>query len=122
MIACLTGTWALVPERTGGQHRKAAGVPVHERDHRAVRSDLVGTVDRVGDETRLGLFAIGDHRRSGVLEFLDGVPQRRSASVVQVGLADLVGLEILDSVHQGRRTRNAADGFGRDRYHNASLP
>ena len=74
----------LVAERAGRQPRHPAGVAGRERDLEAVRGRVRQPVHAVGPEVVvLPLLAVGDDRRAGGLEPLDGVPDRLLVERVQ---------------------------------------
>ena len=64
------------PERSRREPRQLPGVAVGERDHRAVRGQVVQPFERIGHEARLGLLAVRDHGRARRLEPLDRVAER----------------------------------------------
>ncbi len=98
-----------VAERAGRDHRKLPRVAVGERDHNAVRGECVEPCDRVGGKARLGLLAVGDHRRAGRLE--------RGDRVAHCLVEQLVERE--PRLHGGQQlgwARDAPDRFGWNRH------
>ena len=81
----------LVAERPGRQPRHPADVAGRERDLEAVRGGVRQPVDAVGPEVVvLPLLAVGDDRRAGGLEPLDGVPDRLVVERVRSGSVPFV--------------------------------
>ncbi|WP_254786797.1 hypothetical protein [Methylomonas sp. LWB] len=58
-------------------------MPVGERDNHPVGGKIVQPLQRIGGETGFGLFAVGNHRRSGALEAFQGVAQCRVVTGIQ---------------------------------------
>ena len=102
----------LVTERAARQPRHPADVAGRERDLEAVRGRVRQPVDAVGPEVVvLPLLAVGDHRRAGGLEPLDGVPDRLVVERVQRRVRAVRRRDRLD---QPEGPRDAADRLGWD--------
>lgn len=71
-------------EWAGGEPRELARVAILERDRHAVRGEVLKPDQRIGREARLGLLAVGDHRRAGRLELLDRVAKRLLVQAVKL--------------------------------------
>ena len=103
----------LVAERAGRQPRHAADVAGRERDLEAVRARVRQPVHAVRPEiVILPLLAVGDHRRAGGLESLDGVPNGLIENGIQhriVGVA-----QSLNGLHQLTWPRNATNWLRRN--------
>src|ERR1700716_1183498 len=87
----------LVPERSGGQSGKVSNVPVRERNRHAIRRQVLQTMDRIGGEAVLGLFAIGNDRRSGGFQTPNSVLDGRIVKRTEFRLRDAPGSEAFDS-------------------------
>ena len=102
----------LVAERPGRQPRHPADVAGRERDLEAVRGRVRQPVDAVGPEVVvLPLLAVGDDRRAGGLEPLDGVPDRLLVERVQRRVRAVRRRDRLD---QPQGPRDTADRLGWD--------
>lgn len=105
---------ASVTERSLRQPGQLPLVPVGERNDHPVRSESVGAVEGIGGEARFSLFAVGDHRRTGLLEQGDSVGQRTILVLGEGILADPSGSEFVQRAEQMPGARDAADRLSRD--------
>ena len=103
-----------VAKRPAAQHGQLAGVPVGERHDRAARRQVGYARHRVGQEARLVLLAVGDHRRAGGLEPADRVRQRLVRQLPQTGGVEPALRVVLEASQELRGTRDAADRLGRN--------
>ena len=78
-------------ERTSGQQRQLPRVTIREWDGDSAGREGLEPVDRIGDKAGLGLLAVGDDRRSGCLEALDGVSGRPVVQQSQLVSRDSAG-------------------------------
>ena len=104
-----------VAKRTLGQARQRALMTIGEGQSEAIRGEsveLIGqSVNRIGEERRLALFAIADHTRTCFLQLLDRRVNRRLPQGVQPIATDhSVTITALSS-DQLVRTGNRADLF-----------
>ena len=102
------------PERSRREGRQLPRVAVRERDHDAVGREVRHAVERIGHEARLGLLAVRDHGRARLLEALDRIRERLVLKRAELLGRDRSLRERRLSVDQGLRSRDAADGLGRD--------
>jgi hypothetical protein len=106
----------VVAERSARQPPHAPDVPRGEGDLEPVRRRVGQPLDTVGPEVvKFALLPVGNHGRSGRLELLDRVPNRLLVERLEGGIL-VVGGNGLDEMD---RSRNTADGLGRDRGHGA---
>src|ERR1700733_661716 len=101
-----------VVERSTCQSRQLALVTVRKGDDDSVGGEVLESRKRVGRETGLGLFAISQDRRPGLLEAIYGVTKCLGVCVVQHITSDFVRLIGGDGLNQPRRTWDAANWFG----------
>ena len=106
----------LVTEGARGQPRELAGVAVRKPDHYAIRRQAREARNGVGGEAGLGLFAVGDDRRSGRFEQLDGFANRAIVERVELRQGQASSLERLDPFDQRLRPWNASDRFSGNRH------
>lgn len=110
-----------VTEGSGCQSRELALVAVGKRNHDSIGCEIVKSSKRVGSEAGLGLFAIGQDRRTGLFETIYGVPKRLRVCAVERLTGDFASLEGCNRLNQLRWAGDAANRFGRNR-HPGSVP
>jgi len=105
-----------ISEGTCGQPREPPRVTIGERDGDAVRRKRLEPLDRIRGKTGFGLFSVGDDRRPGSLEALDGVPDRPVLQRPKLLEGDSAGRKLPHSGDQLRRPRNATNRLGGNRH------
>jgi hypothetical protein len=101
-------------ERSRRESRELSRVPVGEGDHRAVGREVLQAVERIGHEARLGLLAVGDHGGARALEALDRLANRLVLEPAKLLGRQRARAEGDHAFEERLRSRDAADGFGRD--------